>query len=73
MDHEPDVLISDKGLGCFSGIALIDKVRQLSEDRIRTVMITGEPETRETHQVAHLLIEKPILIRDINNALGIEN
>lgn len=73
MDHNPDILISDKGLGRFSGISLIQSVRQLSEDRIRTVMITGEPETRETHKVADFFIEKPVGIKDINDILGIEN
>lgn len=61
VDNHPDVIFCDKGLGSsYSGIEVIRKVREFSEDRIKTVMMTGEPDTRETHNVAHHLLLKPV-------------
>lgn len=73
MDYRPEFLISDKGLGYFSGISLIEQVKQALEEQVKTIMVTGEFDTRETHRVADCFIEKPLRIEDINNALGIEN
>lgn len=59
MDFRPDCLICDKGLGDLSGIRVISRIREKSPD-IKTIMMTGEPDTRETHNVAHILLEKPV-------------
>ncbi len=49
-------VVCDKSMGFVDGIALN---RSLSQE-IFTIMLTGEPETRETHRVAHKYIEKPV-------------
>lgn len=48
--------VVDKGLGLIDGIELC---RQIA-DIVPTIMLTGEPNTRETHRVAQGYIERPI-------------
>lgn len=69
MDFGPDYLICDKGLGDLSGIEVISRIREQSDD-IKTIMITGEPDTRETHDVAHILFEKPVSFSVLQEAFN---
>lgn len=55
MKTKPHLLICDKGLGYHDGIKILSSFG----DRCITIMYTGEPDTRETHQVAHHLVVKP--------------
>jgi hypothetical protein len=69
IDLKPDIVITDKGLGYFSGIKLITILRSLS-DKIITVLVTGEWNTSETDQVAHFYIEKPYrVVENLNKIL----
>ena len=51
----PDWAVCDKGLGDVDGIELI---LHMKEEGIRTIMNTGEIQTRETHYVADVFLPK---------------
>lgn len=58
--------VVDKGLGYTSGIELIKALRELG---LLTIMLTGEPGTRETHRVAHRYVEKAEPTKKIYDAV----
>lgn len=60
--HGIGLAICDKGIGQTSGI---DLILALKEEGIPTVMLTGEPNTRETHKVADRYLEKPVFAEEL--------
>lgn len=62
----PHIVVCDKGLGFFDGIEIITAIRGYG---VKTIMYTGEPDTRETHRVADAFVEKTLSIDELLNTV----
>ncbi len=69
LERAPDIVISDKGLGYFDGIDIIENIRIRTEDAVETVLLTGEEQTRETHKVARHFLTKPVTSEELTRIL----
>lgn len=55
-DTDGHLVMCDKGLAKIDGI----EVTRYLSTLVPTILVTGEPQTRETHRVGHVYIEKPL-------------